>query len=162
MADFVTVYCNLPMGLRLRLHGLTTADEPVMGGGKREYQVFRPTGDEVVLNGTAAPFGQARKDRDGAFVLMVNGYGATPNVDKDFWDKWMEQNKGHPLLASVPPGLFARGKAIDALAQAKDMAGARSGLEPLTPTIQDAAGKVIETDLRAPRAIVRHEGARAT
>lgn len=161
MPDYVTVYCNVPMGLRLRMHAVVEESEPVVGGGARTYKIARPTGDEVVLNGTAAPFGQSRVDKDGNFVVMVNGYGATPNVDKDFWDKWVAQNAGHPLLSSVPPGVFARGKAGDAQAQAKEYAGARSGLEPMTPTLQDGAGRVTQTDPRAPRAVSRHEGPRA-
>lgn len=29
-----------------------------------------------------------------------NGYGITENVDKDFWDKWVEQNKNTDLYTS--------------------------------------------------------------
>lgn len=161
MVDFVTVYCNLPMGVRLRLHAIGEESEPAGGGTTRQYKIARPTGDEVVLNGTAAPHGQARKDRDGNFVLMVSGFAATPDVSKDFWDAWMAQNAGHPMLTSNPPGVFARGKAADAQAQAKGYAGARSGLEPLVQTVQDGAGRVTQRDLRAPNSIVRHDGERA-
>ena len=161
MTDYVTVYCNVPMGYRLPLHTISEETEPVLGGGARTYKISRPTGDVVVLNGTSALHGQARKDKDGNFVLMINGYGATPNVDKDHWDRWVRENQGHPMLAGPHPALFARGKALDAQAMAKDMTGARSGLEPLTPTLQDGAGRITQTDPRAPRQVVRHDGERA-
>ena len=153
MAEYVTAYCNLPMGLHLRLHAVNEETEPVMGGGARTFKISRPTGDALVLNGTAAPQGQARKDRDGNFVLTLNGYAATPNVEKDFWDRWIAENKGHPLLTSSPPGLFARGKPMDAVAQAKDSAGARSGMEPLVPTLMDGGGRITQTDPRAPKGV---------
>jgi hypothetical protein len=59
------------------------------------------------------------------------------------------------LLSSTPPGLFARGKALDAQAQARDHAGARSGMEPLTPTLVDGAGRVTQSDPRAPKSVSR-------
>lgn len=161
MADFVTVYCNIPMGLRLRLHDALEETEQVIGGVARNFKVHRPNGAEVVLNGTSAPFGQSRKDAAGNFVVQINGFAATPNVDKDFWDKWMVQNKEHPLLTANPPGLFARAKAMDAQAQAKELAGVKSGLEPMVPTIINGAGEAVQRDPRAPRSVARHEGDRA-
>ncbi len=29
-----------------------------------------------------------------------NGYGITENVDKEFWDKWVEENKQYPILTN--------------------------------------------------------------
>ena len=161
MVEYVTVYCNVPMGMRLRLHEKRTENEQVMGGGSREFEIWRFTGDEVVLNGNAAPHGQQRRDRNGNFVFTIAGYGATPNVDKEFWDKWLAQNHTHQILSGEKPGLFARGKPAEAQAQAEKWADARSGLEPLTPTLQDAAGRILQTDPRVPRGVSRHEGVRA-
>lgn len=31
---------------------------------------------------------------------VENGYGITNNVDKEFWDKWVEQNKNTDLYTS--------------------------------------------------------------
>jgi hypothetical protein len=135
MPGTVTVLCKLPMGLHLRLHAWEETNELVMGGGTRKGKVARPTGHEVILNGTSARHGQARLDAAGNFVLMVDGYAATPNVDKDFWDKWLDQNKEHD-------------------------AALRSGLEPLTPTLTDAAGRVIQSDPRASKSITRFDGAK--
>jgi hypothetical protein len=79
-------------------------------------------------------------------------------VDKEFWDKWREQNAD---LDAIKKGcVFARGKPADAAAQAKDHAEVKSGMEPMVPTLMDGAGKVIQSDPRAPRGVSRHEGVR--
>lgn len=158
MPGTVTVLCKLPMGLHLRLHAWEETNELVMGGGSRKGKVARPTGHEVILNGTSARHGQARLDAKGEFVLMVDGYAATPNVDKDFWDKWLDQNKEHDMVRNNL--ILAHEKPGEANIMAKDGATLRSGLEPLTPTLTDAAGRVIQSDPRASKSITRFDGAK--
>ena len=146
--DTVTVASKYPGGLQLRLHEMVETSEQVMGGGSRKVRVAQPASDVVLINGTAAPFGQARRDADGAFVQMAGGYALTFNVPKDFWDKWLAQNRELDLVRNNM--IFAHEKPHEAEAWAKDHASIKTGLEPLTPTVADGSGKIVQTDPRAP------------
>ena len=151
MPATVTVFCKLPAGLRLRLHEVREENELVMGGGSRKVKLARPMGEPVVINGTAAPHGHAPRDKAGNYILVSGGYAATPNVDKDFWDKWMYQNNELDLVRNHL--IYAHEKPAEAEAWARDHVSIRTGLEPLTPTIADGGGRVIQTDPRTPRSI---------
>lgn len=61
---------------------------------------------------------------------VIGGHGLT-EVDAEFWDAWLERNKG---LSFVRNGkVFAHEKAKNTKAEAKEKAKEKSGLEPLDP-----------------------------
>lgn len=125
MPGTVTVATKLPHGLILRVFTMVDQDEPVMGGGFRTVKTAKQLPKQVVLNGAAHPQDQAPT------CLMVGGWALTPNVDKDLWDLWLEQNKDSDVVRN---GLiFAHEKAGNAEAESKDKAKLKSGLERLDP-----------------------------
>jgi hypothetical protein len=131
----VTVACKLPAGLVIRAHKLCRESEAVMGGGTRDYDVYRWSGeekDEAHIFGNATPFGKAPK------CLIIGGYALTPNVDKDIWDNWFEANRNG---AMVKNGLiFAYEKPDHAQAEALNRENVLSGMEPIDP---DNPGKKV-------------------
>lgn len=127
MAGTVTIACKLPHGLRLRLHDWAKGSEPVMGGGTREFKIAVPlNGPEVVINGFSHPQNAAPS------AQMVGGFALTPNVDKDFWDKWLSQNKDADYVKNHL--IFAHEKSNSAEAEAKEKKDIKSGLERLDRT----------------------------
>lgn len=136
-AGTVTVACNHPPGLLLHLDEMVEQDVPVLGGGTKTVKVARRVGPEVKINGPAVPHGVAPKfvivgatrAPDGS--LGRDGYALTPNVDAEFFRKWMEQNKDTALVQNRV--IYALEKDADAKAWATDNKDARSGLEPLNP-----------------------------
>lgn len=131
MASTVTVACKLPNGLIMRAFQFVQRSEQVMGGGSRDVKTAIDTGVRVVINGTAAPRGQAPVDANGDTILLVGGFALTPNVDAEIWEIWKEQNKDSAIVKN---GLIlAHAKTMDARAESKEKARLRSGLEPMTP-----------------------------
>lgn len=159
MPGTVTVACKLPAGLTLRLHGEQPNREPVMGGGYREGKIWRPIGEPITINGTAAQFGQQRRDAAGEFVQVVGGYALTQNVDKTFWDEWMKQSGSmHAVKNKL---IFAYEKAESAVAASKEHSSLRHGLEPLVPTLTDGGGRLLQSDPRAPGKAVSQDDRKA-
>lgn len=67
---------------------------------------------------------------------IIGGHGLTENVDKSFFDAWMERNKE---LKFVKIGhIFAHEKTASTKAQAKERAKEKTGLEPLDPNKKPA------------------------
>lgn len=119
----VTVACRLPHGMRLRIYELVKTTEVIMGG-TRDVLVSRQKGDDVVVNGWSEPQNHAKKH-------LVEGFAITPGVDKEFFDKWLSQNKDSDVVKN---GLiFAHEKEGNTFAEAKDKKSLRSGLERLDP-----------------------------
>ncbi|PWT77549.1 MAG: hypothetical protein C5B60_02640 [Chloroflexi bacterium] len=121
----VTVACKLPGGLLMRIFAPMTRPEPVMGGGTREVTTWEPTGQGRWARGNAVPYGVVPS------WPIVGGYGLTHDVPKDFWDKYLEQNRDSPWI--VHHLVFAYEDAAQAAAAAKEKAALKSGLEPLDP-----------------------------
>lgn len=90
----VVVACKLPAGIVIRGYVKGTERESVVGGGTRDYDVFRWSGQEAQIFGTAAPFGHQPK------CPVVAGYALTHNVSKDLWDDWYSANKDGNLCAN--------------------------------------------------------------
>lgn len=121
----VTVACKLPHGLVLRIFEMVERYEPVMGGGSRLVKVAQATGESVVIHGNAVPFGIIPN------YEIIAGFALTHNIDRDFWENWARVNAELP---AVKKGLiFAYEDVNDARARAKEMAAAKSGLEPIDP-----------------------------
>jgi hypothetical protein len=126
--ETVTVGCKIPNGLILRTFRPATVIEQTQGGGHKEVTISEPTGEQVVLNGSRYDSGSEEDERP--YIIMA-GVGFTPNVAKEFFDRWLEQNKSSDI---VKRGLiFARGGEADLRSQASEMREVKSGLEPIDP-----------------------------
>lgn len=148
MPGTVTVCCKLPSGLHLDLMKKNT-------DGAYTNVLER----RVTINGLQAQRVLERADDKGKPVDMepfpgaASGFGLTFNVDADFWEAWVAQNKDYePYKRGL---IFAHAKVENAKAQAKELgdkkAGIKSGLEPLDPT--NPGGKIKPDE--------RHTGATA-
>lgn len=121
----VTVASKLPHGLIMRIFDFVEAPVPVMGGGTRMEKVAQPREETVVLNGCAHPQNKAPT------AQIVGGFALTYNVDEQFWERWLDQNKTSMMVKN---GLiFAHHDANSTMDQAEDHASIRSGLERLDP-----------------------------
>lgn len=139
MPGTLTVACSIPNGLKLRIFEMQKYDVPVMGGGVKEEQRAVQKREPVIIHGPAAPFGMAPA------VPVRGGYALTYNVDADFFNDWLKQNKDHD---AVKAGLiFAHEKGANAGDKAKEMREIRSGLEPLTPDTDPRIGKTTNKNL---------------
>jgi len=136
----VCVACKLPAGLVIRGHDKRTEREAVMGGGTREYDVYRWNGEEAEIFGVAAPYGQAPK------CLIVAGYALTHNVSKDLFDNWYAANKDGALVKNKL--IFAYESADRAQACAKEHEKTISGFEPIDP---ENPGKKVRGIVKAER-----------
>jgi hypothetical protein len=123
--DKVIVACKMPHGLILRLFRFEDTYEPVMGGGTREVKVARPIGEAVRIRGNTFPYGTVPN------WPIEGGFGFTFDVDKAFWDEWLEQNR--ELLAVKNRLIWAMPQLDSAVAKAKELKSLKSGLEPLDP-----------------------------
>src|SRR6202035_4087445 len=127
MTDTVTVACKLPNGLRLRLFEFKEEREATPLGFQT-IKVGRPIeGQEVVINGTAIPFGQQPEEPH------IAGYALTYGVPKYFWDTWCEQNQDNDCL--LQGLIFAHSEMASVKAEAKEHRsdGLKSGMEPIDP-----------------------------
>lgn len=125
----VTVACKIPNGLLLRVFEQVEHSEPVMGGGTQIVKRAVQKGPLVKVSGPAVPFGKAP-----AFHL-AGGYALTPGIDKEFFDKWWEQNAD--LDAVRNRLIFASDKAETTIKRAEDGEKITSGMQPLDP-VKDA------------------------
>lgn len=128
--ETVTVACKLPSGVVLRTFTMEEVYEPVLGGGTRKTTraVRDPT--EVTLNGYGFNILEASKGVLPGHAI-IGGYGLTPGVPKDLWDKWYEDNKASALVQNNI--VFAHKTSGGAGDMAREHAGQLSGLEPLDP-----------------------------
>ena len=120
VAEYVTVCSKLPFALILRTFDMVDFDEPTPSGLrtiKRAMQV----GPEIRIEGCATPFG-IPKDLRG-------GYALTSNVPKDFFDRWLSENKEHDAVKNQL--IFASERRETAERMAQDRSQTKSGLEPL-------------------------------
>ncbi len=124
--ETVTVACKLPHGLDLRLFEMVPTPEPIMGGGSRIVDQARPMPKIVKLNGFANPVNAAPKS------LTYGGYGMTYNVDKEFFERWLEQNADSDIVQKEL--IFALESHEDAHEMAHDQKDVVSGLEAVDPT----------------------------
>lgn len=107
-----------------------------------EYQVPHPNGSfavarravrngpEYKLNGFAVDLGKLTAGNLPEH-LIIGGYGLTPGVPRDFWEKWLEDNRDSALVKNHL--IFAQPNEASARDAARERAGLRSGLEPMDP-----------------------------
>lgn len=111
----VTVACDLPHGLILRLH---TSRQVTPPQGGREYTEYLPLAERVTINGL-----NSRETVRFGYAMTI--------VDAAFWDTWLSQNKAFPPV--VMGHLFGFATSTDTVAKAREMEGLRTGFEPLDP-----------------------------
>lgn len=135
-ATTVTVASKLPNAFKLRIFKMVEVAEPVMGGGTRMVKQSQELPDFAVVFGCSHPQNMAPRSE------IAGGYGLTPNVPKQIWDTWLEQNKDSMLVKNRI--IFAQPSAESVRDQAGDQKEVRSGLERLQP--KDFKRMGIETD----------------
>jgi hypothetical protein len=146
--NLVTVACKIPNGLLLRIFKMALAREQTPTG-YRDIERAEQVGDIVKINGPALPFGQ-----DPEYVV-VGGYALTPNVNKDFFDEWLRQNKDHEAVKANL--IFAHSNRAVVSDRAREQRAVRSGLEPLNPDRIVRNGKSMPVDPRFPSQIEKAE-----
>lgn len=123
----VTVACKLPNGLVLQTSTKTEVQEQMYGGGVRMVDQWLRDPDGYTLYGPALSV-ETMQRGDIPFV-SVSGFALTPNIPQDFWERWLEQHKHMDI---VTKGLvFAFSKDEDVRAKARELAGLKTGMEPL-------------------------------
>lgn len=137
----VTVYCNLPHGLRIHADRMTETREVVMGGGYRDVKVAEKIeGSDTLINGTAVPrdaAGQAMRTPP----IMVGQYAVTRGVDADVWNSWHTANKQSPMVRNRCIFAYPEGQESKGEGEAAENAKRRTGMEAFAQ----------EGDPRAPR-----------
>lgn len=136
----VVVGCKFPHGLLLRLFEMGEKTVEVIGGGHRNIKeaLNAQAVDKVVkINGYAVPHGEQSSV---AVVGGRTGYALTFGVDREFFDKWLDQNKDTDM---VRQGLiFAAGSEQSARESAAEKKKLRNGFEPLDPANLPRVGKL--------------------
>ncbi|GBU18032.1 MULTISPECIES: hypothetical protein [Methylobacterium] len=128
MPGTVTVACKLPHGLVLQEQTMVKRSEPVMGGGYREYEIAVRTGRAITVAGSARPVNPSEEVE---FAPHAGGYGLTPGVDRDFFDRWLAQNRE---LDAVKKGfIFAASSDDRARGMAREGKAGLCGMEPVNP-----------------------------
>lgn len=145
MPGTVTVASKLQLPLRLRLFKMVQKTQPVTGGSQ-DVKVAEQVGGDVLIRGAALPRG-LDANRKGALhpEQLTGGYALTPNVDEDFWNEWLKQNRDLDIVKNNL--VFAHGKSDHVHGQAVEREKQLSGMEPLE--VGDEGQKV--TDPRVPR-----------
>lgn len=152
----VTVACKLPSGIFLQLFEFFDKQEP-SPSGMRTVQESRKVGRRYYINGNRVPFATTPTC---TITNIDNGFALTPNIPKDFWERWLEQNmdartcpewkRGKHVFGGcscndlVRTGLlFANEQMKSVLSEASEKQEVRSYLEPITPDKPDPRMKSI-------------------
>ncbi len=118
----VTVACKLPHGLILQICDMVDDTETVPNGSRQiKRAVWRD--ERHVVEGVALPFGSMPK------LHHIGGYALTPNIPRDFWERWLHDNADLPAVKNGM--IFAHTGTAHVEGEAKEKAGLKSGLEPI-------------------------------
>lgn len=146
--ETVTVACKLPNGLQLRLFEMIEREVPQFGGGTRNERIAQLIADApvIVLHGNRVPFGQLPR------CEMVMGFALTKGVPKDFWEKWLHDNRQSDI---VTKGIVMAFDSIDdAKTELKQEGPAiKSGFQAIVPDNDPrlkSLGKHKITSVKAP------------
>lgn len=145
MPGTVTVACALPHGFRMQLQEPVTIPAPSRDDPTRKETINRFTGKTIVINGPA-PNRDPKRAMDGSAIPVQGGYALTYGVDKDIWDKWREQMKEWPPLATGQIIAHERDDAVKG--EARSGKHGPSGFEPFNPSKppDEFAGKIKTAD----------------
>lgn len=128
--DTVTVACKISNGLVLRLYEMAEVGEAVFGGGERTIKKAFQVGEDVVLRGCALEQDSLRAGRMPGYP-HVGGYALTSGVSREFWEKWLEQNKDLPAVKNHL--VFADENLNNATDMAREREEVQSGYEGIDP-----------------------------
>lgn len=122
--DTMVVACKTPFDFEASIRAEPTYIDSAYG----KHIVAGPVLEAHVFRGSAR---QRRMESNGEILgehpMVVGGYGLTPNVPKDFMDKWLAQNKDYaPVKAGMVKAFSTMTSARD---YARDGARVRSGFE---------------------------------
>ena len=98
--------------------------------GPQKRKVFYKEGPVIRIRGLAYPVGQV-PEGFGDKPLVINGYALTPNIDKAWWDTWLEQHQDYPAVKNG--FLFATPSRSEGQAIARDHEGGRPQFSPIDP-----------------------------
>lgn len=147
-SGFVTVACKLGVAwIDLQLSEERAVWENTQSG-PREVKQYAATGPIHRIRGTAYPRGEAPDDFPEK-PRMVLGYALTPNIPREFWDRWVKQHAKAPYVMSGM--IYAFESTQDITAKAREMEGVASGMEPLERGKENGVDVVV--DKRVPRGI---------
>lgn len=139
----VTVACKIPAGLELRTGKFVTRTVQAHNGTVQE-RIWVPDGRTVRLLGNRRPFGVSVPG-----ITGETGFGLTHNIDKDFWDAWLAENKDSDYVKNG--FVFAVANKADAASKARELADTFDGLGPLNPETRREKGREVPVDDRWPR-----------
>jgi len=128
-AKTVTVYCKHPNGVVLQLYQMVEQQQ-AKPGGYETVKVAQKLGEPVRVNGNRVPLDEKGQPREIDY-LIIGGYALTAGVDAEFFQRWLEQNKHHPMVKNGLIG--AHFTEEGARKEAKERQKTLSGLEPLVP-----------------------------
>jgi len=121
----VTVACKLPMGMLLRTFEMRETTQLSQAGQAMKVPMAFAKQRQHFVFGPSHPQNKAPKSE------LRDAFALTPDVPKDLWDEWLDQNKDSDLVRN---GLiFAHGEERSLRAQTADHAKQMSGLERLDP-----------------------------
>lgn len=125
-AGFVCVGCKIPNGIILQLSHRESQREPVMGGGHRDVDIWRKTGDKYTVRGPSIPLGTVPR------FIMAGGYAITSGIPEDFWNEWVKQNADseivrNKLIIGYPQLDYLQDECLDNEKRV-------TGLEPIDPS----------------------------
>jgi len=122
----VTVACKLPGGLILHLDEMQPHTEPIIGQVMQAKQLPQTYTVKGWYDTARGAFGT-----EVPIPSQAGGYALTHNIPKDFWDKWLEQNKDAKIVKNKL--IFASSKADTIAGLRKEHKEQKSGLEPIDP-----------------------------
>mgnify|MGYP001217488205 CR=1 FL=1 len=126
----VTVACKLGIAyLDLQLCKIEDKFEQNMQGGRTVKEAIR-TGHVVRIRGTSYPRGTV-PDGFPERPEIVAGAALNRNIDKDWWDEWVRQNRLNPIV--VNKMVFAYESDDTVRGVAKELGEIKSGLDPINP-----------------------------
>jgi hypothetical protein len=126
--DKVTVACKLPHGLILRLFDMVPIEEQTQGG-TRSTKRAQPLDEVVHIKGYLTD----QKGKTFQHPAMRPEFVTTPNVDKEFFDRWMRENKDSDVVKNKL--IFAH--ATDAAGEAREHKHSKNGFEPIDTARMD-------------------------
>lgn len=121
----VAVACKIPHGIIIQAYSKVTEHEPVVGGGMRAVDRYRPVGSQYKVHGTLAKVGQrAPYIRDNS-----GGYAITEGIPLETWESFMQHNKDSAFVTNHL--LFGHEKLDTVMGWANEHKAVRTNFEHL-------------------------------
>lgn len=138
--DTVTVACNIPNGLILQVYDVEKVEHVLPNGRsiKENQCTLDVEAGQWALMGPVNRSALAATGRNehlpDDYRLIPGdapdtGYALTYGIPRDFWERWLEDNKGGPLIKGHH--VFAASSESRAIGEAKEHRESKSGLQGL-------------------------------